>query len=449
MTPMQIKKITFYKKFLLLSDIVVLFSIFTLAYFLRMKVDLSTLDSGIVLFVIVFVNIASLYVFGGYDISAEISTFERFLRVIFSGIIGFSFLVGMIYLTRAEIYGLLGRGVFITSFVLFHIYAISVRYIVDYRIDYLRQAHWNWLALGDEQNLKRLKLDVQKNPILGQLETIIIKKSEDFEKVIKRLKEPWEGIIIASNLPLPDHVSNEFLHYRLLGLQILNLAQVYEHIWRKLPVHYLENQWFLTSDGFNITHNQVGLRIKRLMDISLSLFLFFITWPLFLITMILIKWDSKGPVFFSQKRTGKNGKVFSIIKFRSMKIDAEKEGAQWAQKSDPRVTRVGNIIRLTRIDELPQIYNVLKGDMSFIGPRPERPEFNEKLESQIPYYQMRHLLNPGITGWAQVMYPYGASVEDSIEKLQYELYYIKNYSITLDILIILKTIKIVLFGKGR
>ncbi len=449
MTPAQIKKIQFYKLLLLLLDILGLLSIFLLSYLLRMKIDFTTPTGGFALVIIVMINIASLYILGAYDISAEISSFERFLRILFAGMIGFGLIVGIIYLTRTEIYGLLGRGVFITSYIIFQFYAFLIRSLINLRVQYLRKSHWNWLAFGDQQSIDRLIQDAKKNPILGQLESIIVEESDDFKLVLKRLKEPWEGLIIASKIPLPESISNEFLHYRLQGLQILSLTQVYEHIWKKLPVHFLENQWLLTTDGFNITHNQVGLRVKRLMDIALSLFLFFISWPIFLITMLAIKLDSRGPIFFSQTRTGRNGIDFSIIKFRSMKIDAEKHGAQWAQKKDPRVTRVGYWIRLLRIDELPQIFNVLKGDMSFIGPRPERPEFNSQLESQIPYYQMRHLLNPGITGWAQVMYPYGASVEDSVEKLQYELFYIKNYSMTLDFLIILKTIKIVLFGKGR
>src|SRR5262249_29655017 len=154
--------------------------------------------------------------------------------------------------------------------------------------------------------------------------------------------------------------------------------------------------------------------------------------PLMLVTAIAIKLDSKGPVFYRQSRTGLNGVTFILYKFRTMVEDAEKSGARWAEENDPRVTRVGRFLRATRIDELPQLWNVLLGQMSFIGPRPERPDFNSELEAAIPYYDLRHLVKPGITGWAQVLYPYGASVEDAREKLQYDLYYIKNYSVMLD-----------------
>jgi lipopolysaccharide/colanic/teichoic acid biosynthesis glycosyltransferase len=163
----------------------------------------------------------------------------------------------------------------------------------------------------------------------------------------------------------------------------------------------------------------------------------------------IIRLDSPGPIFYSQLRTGLYGKPFRVYKFRSMYQDAEKRGAQWASQRDPRITKVGHWLRVLRIDELPQIINVLRGEMSLIGPRPERPEFDVKLKEAIPYYEMRYLVKPGITGWAQVLYPYGASLEDAYEKLSYDLYYIKNYSLFLDMVIVLKTIRVVLLGKGR
>ncbi|MEO1184008.1 MAG: exopolysaccharide biosynthesis polyprenyl glycosylphosphotransferase, partial [Cyanobacteria bacterium J06636_27] len=171
--------------------------------------------------------------------------------------------------------------------------------------------------------------------------------------------------------------------------------------------------------------------------------------PLMLLVGLLIKLDSRGPIFYSQERTGLNGIPFKVHKFRSMYQDAEKRGAQWAQERDPRITRVGYWLRLMRIDELPQVWNVVKGEMSLIGPRPERPQFDAQLKEAIPYYDIRYLVKPGITGWAQVLYPYGASIEDAYEKLSYDIYYIKNYSIWLDIAIFFKTIRVVLLGKGR
>jgi len=174
----------------------------------------------------------------------------------------------------------------------------------------------------------------------------------------------------------------------------------------------------------------------------------FLSLPMILLTALLIKLDSPGPVFYKQQRVGKGGTVFTVFKFRSMRSDAEQKGARWAQKRDPRVTRVGKWIRLFRVDEIPQIWNVLNGDMSLVGPRPERPEFVKELDLLVPYYSVRHAVTPGITGWAQINYPYGATIEESFRKLEYDLYYVKNMSILLDLQILLKTVGIVILGEG-
>ena len=188
---------------------------------------------------------------------------------------------------------------------------------------------------------------------------------------------------------------------------------------------------------------------KRLFDICASCLLLVLTLPLLLITALLVPLESKGPVFYRQERVGQGGATFMVLKFRSMRTDAEKNGTpQWAGQNDSRVTRIGAFIRKVRIDELPQILNVLRGEMSFVGPRPERPFFVEQLTQQIPYYSYRHNVKPGITGWAQICYPYGASVEDAIEKLQYDLYYTKNHSLFLDIIILFQTMQVILFGQG-
>ena len=170
--------------------------------------------------------------------------------------------------------------------------------------------------------------------------------------------------------------------------------------------------------------------------------------PIIIVTAILIKLESRGPIFYKQERVGKNGRTFVLTKFRSMRVDAEKEGPVWASKGDDRATRVGRIIRKVRIDEIPQFWNILKGEMSFVGPRPERPHFVAQLAQEIPYYEQRHLIAPGLTGWAQIKYPYGASIEDARQKLQYDLFYIKNMSIALDLFIIANTVKTVLMRRG-
>ncbi|MGZ5280230.1 MAG: exopolysaccharide biosynthesis polyprenyl glycosylphosphotransferase, partial [Pseudobdellovibrionaceae bacterium] len=231
--------------------------------------------------------------------------------------------------------------------------------------------------------------------------------------------------------------------------RVRDLVQFYEETWQKVPLFYLGSRWFLLTEGFHLLGNPIRLRLKRLMDVTISLFILLITVPIMLVTAVWIRLDSPGPVIYRQTRTGRDGKDFVIYKFRSMRTDAEKDGAKWASENDSRVTRIGNFIRKTRIDELPQLFNILKGSMSFVGPRPERPEFNTSLEKELSFYNLRHMVQPGLTGWAQVLYPYGASLEDAKEKLQYDLYYIKNYSLWLDISIVLKTITVVFFGRGR
>jgi exopolysaccharide biosynthesis polyprenyl glycosylphosphotransferase len=188
--------------------------------------------------------------------------------------------------------------------------------------------------------------------------------------------------------------------------------------------------------------------LKRLGDIAVSAVLLVLAMPLLVATAIAIPLESRGPAIYRQERVGRNGRPFVLYKFRSMRTDAESAGPQWAGEDDPRITRIGRFIRRTRIDEIPQVFNVLKGDMSFIGPRPERPHFVERLKKEIPFYNERHRVRPGITGWAQINYPYGASVEDAKEKLSYDLYYIKNYSLLLDIIVLFSTIEVVLWPKG-
>ncbi|HEY8351792.1 MAG TPA: exopolysaccharide biosynthesis polyprenyl glycosylphosphotransferase, partial [Sphingomonadales bacterium] len=201
------------------------------------------------------------------------------------------------------------------------------------------------------------------------------------------------------------------------------------------------------SDGFGRS-GRFDLFLKRLFDVTTSLLLLLLTLPILIVTAIAIKVTSPGPVFYRQERVGQGGRTFMVLKFRSMRTDAERNGPQWAQANDDRVTPVGRLIRTARIDEIPQIFNVLKGDMSFVGPRPERPVFVEQLAKEIPFYLERHRVKPGITGWAQINYPYGASVEDARHKLQYDLYYIKNYSIFLDFLVLIQTLRVVLWPEG-
>jgi sugar transferase (PEP-CTERM system associated) len=245
---------------------------------------------------------------------------------------------------------------------------------------------------------------------------------------------------------LPVH---EILDCKMDGVIVVDMLTLFERETGKVKLGLVNPSWLFLSDGFRV--GNVSLALKRGLDILVSLLFLPIFLPVMLIIVLAIWLESggRGPVIYRQTRVGEGGKEFQIYKFRSMGIDAEKDGvAQWAKKHDARVTRVGAVIRKIRLDELPQLFNVVKGDMSFVGPRPERPEFVKELEQKYSYYSERHRLRPGLTGWAQIRYEYGSKPEDAFEKLQYDLYYTKNYSIFLDLLIILHTIEVVLMGKG-
>ncbi|BEH10018.1 MULTISPECIES: TIGR03013 family XrtA/PEP-CTERM system glycosyltransferase [Geobacter] len=239
----------------------------------------------------------------------------------------------------------------------------------------------------------------------------------------------------------------DVLNCKLSGVEVVDAPSFYERVTGKLLIESINPSWFIFSSGFRVT--ALNRLLKRGIDIFCALLggAFFL--PFLPIVALAIRFDSPGPVLFRQERVGEREKPFYLFKFRTMRTDAEKgTGAVWAQKDDPRVTRLGRFLRKSRIDEIPQLFNVLMGDMSLVGPRPERPEFVEQLKKVIPYYSERHFVKPGVTGWAQVRYPYGASVEDAVEKLRYDLYYIKNLSVAFDIMIIFETVKVVLFQRG-
>jgi sugar transferase (PEP-CTERM system associated) len=240
---------------------------------------------------------------------------------------------------------------------------------------------------------------------------------------------------------------DELLECKLEGIRVTDISSFFERETSHVQLDSLNPSWMVYSDGFQRTSARVLL--KRIFDVVVSLLLLVLTLPIMLVTALLIVLESGFPVFYRQERVGECGQIFQVLKFRSMRTDAEKVGQpQWAAPNDSRVTRVGRVIRKLRIDELPQVINVLRGDMSFVGPRPERPYFVKQLADQIPFFLNRHTVKPGITGWAQIRYPYGSSVEDAVQKLQYDLYYAKNHSLFLDLIILFQTAQVVLFGKG-
>ena len=258
-----------------------------------------------------------------------------------------------------------------------------------------------------------------------------------------------DEIVIAmderrGNLPV-----KQLLEARFSGVGVIDLIEFFERETGKIRIDLVNPGWLIFSPGFRIS--KVRHYSQRMVDVLVSGCMFALTWPLMLLVVLAIKLEDGigAPVFYKQQRVGALGKVFDVIKFRSMRENAEADGkAVWATKNDSRVTLVGSFLRVSRLDELPQVFNVLKGEMSLVGPRPERPEFVDQLKEKIPYYAERHSVKPGITGWAQLKYSYGASEEDAAEKLMYDLYYIKNQSLLLDLLILIQTVEVILWGKG-
>jgi sugar transferase (PEP-CTERM system associated) len=273
----------------------------------------------------------------------------------------------------------------------------------------------------------------------------VLGMTSDLDGIVKR--ENVDRIVVAMGERRGHFPTDKLLHLSLTGnVSIEEGASFYERLTGRVSLSMIRPSWLIFS-GRGRQARIAGL-FRNAMHRLVALVGAILSLPIALVAAIIIKLESPGPVLYKQERVGKNGRPFVLMKFRSMGIDAEKEGPVWATSGDERATRIGRIIRKIRVDEIPQFWNILRGEMSFVGPRPERPHFVSQLAQEIPYYEQRHLIAPGLTGWAQIKYPYGASIEDARQKLQYDLYYIKNQSLILDAIIMFETIKIILFGRG-
>jgi len=274
--------------------------------------------------------------------------------------------------------------------------------------------------------------------VLGAIEDLEdIVQSYSISKIVVSLDERKEA--------LP---TQKLLRLRTRGVQVEDARSMLSALTGRIQLESLDSSWFIFSAGFRRT--RYSMAVKRTIDVFLSVIGLILCAPIMLITALVVRLDSSGPILYRQTRTGLNGRPFELLKFRTMRQDAEADGvARWSVENDPRITRTGGFMRRYRFDELPQFINVIVGDMSFIGPRPERPEFVDQLSQEIPYYEERHTMRPGITGWAQVCFPYGSTVEDALRKFEYDLFYLKNVSILFDMAIVFQTVKIVLWGRGR
>ena len=277
----------------------------------------------------------------------------------------------------------------------------------------------------------------------------LIGNYDEMEKIIKENKIDLLVIVKDMQSPSFKKYLKRLFELKVNGLKVLSYEIFNEEIQKKIDASKIDEEWLLQSNGFDILNDGMQKNMKRGADLVIASTLMILLSPVALIAAILIKLESKGPIIFKQVRIGENMVPFKVYKFRSMKIHDPQKYSKYAQDNDNRVTKIGNFMRKTRIDELPQLFCILKGTMSFVGPRPEWDILAKEYEKQIPYYNLRHMIKPGLTGWAQVMYPYGENIEDTKRKLEYDLYYLKHQDLILDVLIILKTVKVILFGKGK
>ncbi len=383
-----------------------------------------------------FVHILWLFIFyisSAYDIKTFVSykkIVEKILKAMLAGTI----------IALTIFYLIPGIVIAPKTNLLIDVALLSVLLILWRRIFWIldrKSSKTKIIFFGKSQEIKDFSDYLKENSQFGYLPVGVFNDlPKNFKNFIK--KNNVQLIIASRNSMQNPEVSKEFYSMLQSKIGIINFEKFYETLAEKIPVSMVKEEWFL--ENLKEIDKKIFEIFKRMMDIIGVVVLGIPTLIILPFVSATIKINSKGPVFYKQKRIGKNNKVFEIIKFRSMGQNAEKNGAVWATEKDSRITKIGNILRKTSIDELPQLWNVLKGEMSFIGPRPERPEFINQLEKEIPHYAMRHIIKPGLSGWAQIKYPYGASVEDAKEKLQYDLYYIKNRSIVLDLAIGVKTI---------
>lgn len=443
--------------FLFLFDsIAVVGSVFFSQHILAFVYDISVNKTHSYVLILTTLSI-SFYIGNLYDLKSLLRKREIFAKVLACHIAS--------YIMIASI-SLMIPVLYVYRYVLFLSLSTSFASVVLYRIMYswiinIERLHEKVLIIGETNIARKISEILQADSYIGY--RVLGCLTEDVAQEARGKSNPRvlgdisilrsvvaetspDVVVIALSERRGAFPAQEVLECKLRGIRVEDWPTFYEKVTGKIWIQDLRPSWLIFADGF--TRNHLAKSLKRLIDASLSIVGLCLSLPLVICIFIFTKLDSKGPVIFRQERVGENGKVFSLCKFRTMIVDAEKDsGPVWSQTVDPRVTRLGKILRRTGMDEIPQLFNVLKGDMSFVGPRPERPHFVAELQRSIPYYAQRLAVKPGITGWAQVRYGYGSTMGDAIEKLQYDLYYIKNMSIFLDFLIILSTIHKVLFAQ--
>jgi len=439
-----------YISVLIASRIILGDELFVLSWFLAAKI-----------FLITFVCQACLYYNDLYDFKITDNFRELGIRLL-QALGASAIFLAFVYIVIPQV--IIGTGTFLISICIVILLIVSWRFCYTLILD---RGIFNEkiILLGSSDLAKEIQEEIKDTKDCGYTLSVVVPESDDpvdftdrtsasiicqknYENLCRMARSlGTTKIIVALKERRNSLPVKELLQCRIEGIQVIDGHTFFEMLTGKLIVQTINPGWLIFSEGFQKT--RIRRFVKRTVDLILSFVLLLIFMPVIVVIGILIKIDSRGSVIFSQERVGQKNKIYRMHKFRSMVEDAEKSsGPVWARDDDPRITRVGKIIRKFRLDEIPQLWNVLKGEMSFVGPRPERPVFVEELERIIPYFGVRSSVKPGITGWAQVCYGYANTVEDAIEKLNYDLFYIKNMSILIDLMIVLRTIKIVLFAKG-
>jgi sugar transferase (PEP-CTERM system associated) len=394
-----------------------------------------------------------------YDLTLVHSNRELVVRLLQAGGAA-SILLAALYFIQPDL--MIGNGIFVSALFVFLVAILGWRLVFNSVTGSLKLDEERVLFVGTGETARKVA-----RQILDQHEfayRVIGFIDEDPSRIGERIVNPAivgtpadmdrliaehhvDRIVVGLSDRRGKLPVEELLRAKMAGIRVEDATTTYERVTGKILIDDLRPSWLIFSDGFRVS--RVTRLMKRAIDLTLSLALAIVTLPLMLLTALLVLLEDGRPILYRQERVGENGRTFVLSKFRSMRKDAEQGGTPvWAKDGDDRVTRVGRFIRTTRLDELPQLWNVVRGDMSFVGPRPERPFFVGQLATDIPFYQQRHAVKPGLTGWAQVKYRYGSSREDAMEKLRYDLYYIKHLSVVFDLTIVFDTVKVVLFRKG-
>ncbi|NJD10143.1 MAG: TIGR03013 family PEP-CTERM/XrtA system glycosyltransferase [Gemmatimonadetes bacterium] len=397
-----------------------------------------------------------LYYFDLYEFSRKQHLYDMAMRITQAWGAG-CVIIAIIYLIIPAV--IISTRVFLAAFLMAYIGVVLWRAVYRLTIEH-RLFTTRLLILGGGEQAERIvrklgeiidsgySVNVQVGeaapPRLVAPEAVVYTDPAELIEVVRR--HHIEMVVVALDDRRGKMPIRELMDCKLAGRRIVNGITFFEGLTGTILVENVNPSWIIFSEGFQ-KRRRIDL-IKRSMDVVLSIFGLIVSLPVTLLSALIIKLESPGPVLYRQVRVGEGGRSFELIKFRSMRRDAERDGPVWAAEHDPRVTWYGAFMRKTRIDELPQLWNVLRKDMSFVGPRPERPVFVARLQQRIPYYSLRHAVRPGVTGWAQICFPYGASEEDALRKLEFDLYYVKNMNVVMDTMIILQTIRTVLFRKG-